>query len=175
MATSTTAPGQGRFYKIKNKGSGLYFKIRGKSDGDPPPYDDRDDMKDGSKVKQTKYFGDKDQQFLFIPKDKDRKYYYMAIRHSGKVLQVKNAGHSKGERIQQHKVDTAAHFHFDPESAGDGYVWLVAEHSQYCMQVEDASKDEGALIVQGGKKQKGNKLFKLIEAHDLEREKFDKT
>lgn len=173
MSDATTNPKMGVFYKIKNKRSGLFLKIRGVNTTGNPWDPQRDDKKNGSKVKQTDYYGDKDQQFLFIPADADNKYFYIAIRHSGKGLQVASQKQTNGARIEQHTINDSAHRQWTIDVVKESYIHLIAKHSQKCMQVEDESKDDGALMEQGKPKDKGHKLYLLKEAENLELENFD--
>ncbi|MEV6974217.1 RICIN domain-containing protein [Kitasatospora sp. NPDC093806] len=62
-------------------------------------------------------------------------YYRITARHSGKVLEVTEAGTDNGTAVRQWEWSGGEHQQWRPEPVGDGWYRLVARHSGRVLQV----------------------------------------
>ncbi|WP_405526409.1 RICIN domain-containing protein [Streptomyces avidinii] len=86
-----------------------------------------DELADGARAQQWERRDADNQRFTLEPVEGG--FYRIIARHSGKVLEVTDAGTDNGTAVRQWKWSGATHQQWRPEPVGDGWYRLVARHS----------------------------------------------
>lgn len=92
-------------------------------------------------------------------------HYYLVARHSGKVLEIKDASTASDARVQQGAAQKdKSHQRFAFNGTRDGMYAIRCQHSQQVFDVYGISKDDGAEVMQLSWHNGQNQQFRLLDA-----------
>lgn len=99
-------------------------------------------------------------------------HYYLVVKHSNKVLEVRDGAGNDGALIQQndaiasHEDKDKYYQQFSIDENGDRVYVLRARHSQRVIDIKGGSKDNGAAAHQWGWHGVDHERFRIMDAGD---------
>jgi hypothetical protein len=93
-----------------------------------------------------------------------QKWYYLIVKHTGKVLNIAGASTDNGGNAIQYQKSVSDNSLWRFEDAGDGYYYIIAKHSGRALQVNGGNKEDGGNVNQWTKENADHHKWRLEHA-----------
>jgi hypothetical protein len=119
----------------------------------------------GANVKQYRIHGGDNQWWTLSPvgEQNGHSIYRIISLHSGKALDVENAGLEDRANVQQFRYHGGANQHWKMAPTAEGCLQIVSLHSGKCLDVAGESRLDGANVQQFSCKNEPHQCWRLVE------------